>query len=1285
MRNSIRTRLTIAFIGLAIGPLLLVGIVLAWQSFTTQEQQALHLQREVAQRVVTQVAAFFKEQEDLLRFVSRVQGLHRLDQDEQPSILKLLMFQEVLVELVLLDSEGQEKIHLSRLSPTPTDLGDRATADEFVIPCTSGQVYYSPVRFDEATGEPLMTIAMPLLDARTGLADGVLVSEVRLKKIWDLIADVRVSPGQSVYIVDAQGRVVAHRNPSVVLRGTSFDVPNQDDIQPGLTGSSAVLAVETARFGEQEFNIVAEQSVSEALALAINTVLVTAILVVAALVISGALGFLSVRQIVWPIQTMATAAQAISDGDLSQQVQITQQDELGVLARAFNSMTGQLRTLIHNLEAEIAEHRRTGEALSENEERLRVALEGTTDGIWDWNPVTGRAYFSPRYYTMMGYEPGEFPLAYESWRQLLHPDDAETAEKVVWHALEEGTPFAVEFRFKAKDGTWRWILSRGKIAEVDEEGKAVRVAGSHTDITERKQAEEALVRVNKAVESSSDAIGMSDAQGHHFYHNEAFTTLFEYTPEELEAAGGGPAAYVDKTVAREVFDTIMSGGSWSGEVEMVSKSGREFPVLLRADAIKDESGKLIGLVGVHTDITERKQAEEALHESEKKFRTFTESAPVAIMIYQGYYCVYANPEVERMTGYARQELEQVRFVDFVHPDYKDMVIEAGKALERGESPPYKADFKIVAKDGDEKWLDGRLEMIDYAGRRAALISAMDITERKRAEAQLERNLRETRVRLEVSQALAGAETEDEVLDVLAEQSGLYPQVGVDIMILEPGEDDDLTLVSRRSLPFDSGLPPTPQGTRFPASQFPLLNLITSDTLFASPDVFRDGRIDENTRALAGQEGWTSLAVTPITAGDNWLGAVVAVSKQEGCFDEEKQHLYQTLAEQSAVALRAARLRAAVRESQQWFQGLVETLSDWIWEIDQDNTYTYVSPKVQDLLGYQPQEVLGKTPFDLMPPEEAQRVADIVGPLLAARQPLVAFQNVNRHKDGRLLVVETSGVPFFDAKGQFEGYRGVDRDVTERKQAEEEIHKLNEELEQRVVERTAQLEAANKELEAFSYSVSHDLRAPLRHVAGFIRLLLQREEGRLDPTSSRYLNIIAESSNRMDRLIDDLLAFSRTGRTEMQVQRVELDDLVREVRQELAPEMEGRRITWEVSPLPVVVGDATLLQRVWMNLLSNAIKFTAPRAEAHIEIGAIRGGVDEKDQATIFVRDNGVGFDPQYAAKLFGVFQRLHREDEFEGSGIGLATVRRIIHRHGGRVWAEAEVDKGATFFFTLPK
>jgi signal transduction histidine kinase/HAMP domain-containing protein/CheY-like chemotaxis protein len=376
MRSSIRTRLTVAFISLAIGPLLLVGVILAWQSFTTQQQQALNLQREMAQRVATQVTAFFEGLENELRVVSQVQGLQGLNRDQQHSILtELLLYQDVFEALVLLDSEGQEQIRLSRTGLTSLDLGDRAEADEFVVPQTSGEVYYSPVRFEETTGEPLMTIAVPLLDARTGLVDGVLASEIRIKRIWNLIADVRVSEGQSVYIVDAQGKVMAHRNPSLVLRGTSFDVPDQDGIQPGLTGSSVVLAVDTARFGQQEFNVVAEQAVTEALALAINSMYLIAAIVVAALVVASSLGFLIVRQIVWPIQAMATTAQAISVGDLSQQVKVTSRDELGLLAGAFNSMTSQLRELIDSLEQRIADRTYRLEIVATLGERLNAILD----------------------------------------------------------------------------------------------------------------------------------------------------------------------------------------------------------------------------------------------------------------------------------------------------------------------------------------------------------------------------------------------------------------------------------------------------------------------------------------------------------------------------------------------------------------------------------------------------------------------------------------------------------------------------------------------------------------------------------------------------------------------------------------------------------------------------------------------------------------------------------------------------------------------------------------------
>ena len=282
-------------------------------------------------------------------------------------------------------------------------------------------------------------------------------------------------------------------------------------------------------------------------------------------------------------------------------------------------------------------------------------------------------------------------------------------------------------------------------------------------------------------------------------------------------------------------------------------------------------------------------------------------------------------------------------------------------------------------------------------------------------------------------------------------------------------------------------------------------------------------------------------------------------------------------------------------------------------------------------------------------------------------------------DGAHKFILNSAVPIRDSREQVLGLVIVHQDITQRKHAEQEIRLLNEQLERRVQERTAQIEAANKELEGFTYSVSHDLRSPLRAIDGFSQILLTEYAPGLEGEPRRCLQRISENTRKMGRLIDDLLRFSRLGRQAMTRNPVAMADLVRQCLDELAAEREGRQVEIVFGELPPCRADATLLKQVWLNLLANALKFTRKRDPARVEAGSFA----QDGEVVYFVRDNGVGFDMAYADKLFGVFQRLHRQEDFEGTGVGLALTQRIVHRHGGRIWAEARPEQGAAFYFTL--
>lgn len=408
----------------------------------------------------------------------------------------------------------------------------------------------------------------------------------------------------------------------------------------------------------------------------------------------------------------------------------------------------------------------------------------------------------------------------------------------------------------------------------------------------------------------------------------------------------------------------------------------------------------------------------------------------------------------------------------------------------------------------------------------------------------------------------------------------------------------------------------------------------------------------------GKTGWLRFFVSPIVEGKRSAGLTGVAVETTGLKEAE----------------------AALLANERRFRALIENSSDGIVLIDVQGTINFTSASSTRLTGYPREELVNSDIFDLIHYDDRESVRVILKNLVEHPSSPAVVQYRALHKNGAWRWMEGVGTNLLHEASVGAIVLNY-RDITEQKQAEEEIQTLNEELEQRVIERTAQLQAANKELEAFSYSVSHDLRAPLRAIDGFTRILVTRYASFLDTEGRRYLDIIEKSTRRMGQLIDDLLALSRFGRVEFEKSPVDMNTLARMVVDDLTKSDPGKAITLLIKTMPPALANAALLRQVFMNLVSNALKFTRTKPDPFVELG----GSEQEEENVYYVKDNGVGFNMRYADKLFGVFQRLHTAEEFEGTGVGLAIVQRIIHRHGGRVWAESQPGAGATFFFSLPK
>ncbi len=374
-----------------------------------------------------------------------------------------------------------------------------------------------------------------------------------------------------------------------------------------------------------------------------------------------------------------------------------------------------------------------------------------------------------------------------------------------------------------------------------------------------------------------------------------------------------------------------------------------------------------------------------------------------------------------------------------------------------------------------------------------------------------------------------------------------------------------------------------------------------------------------------------------------------------------------------------RMEQLLRESEERLRTLVESVKDYaIIMLDPTGHVISWNAGAETIKGYKAEEILGRHFSCFYPPELVKKGFPDRQLAKAAAQGRAENEGWRLRKDGSQFWADVVITAMRNRAGQLLGFAKITQDLTERKMAEQMLQQLNESLRQQAMA----LETANKELEAFSYSVSHDLRSPLRHIDGFVDMLRKQAAEKLDDRGRRYLSIIADSARQMGCLIDDLLVFSRMGRTELRHTRVASNSLLDEVVKTVSGEPNGHEIQWKIHPLPEVEADPAMLRQVWANLIGNAVKYSHTRQPAKIEVGCEENNGNEY---VFFVRDNGVGFDMQYVHKLFGVFQRLHRSEDFEGTGIGLANVRRIVTRHGGRTWAEGQPNQGATFYFSLPK
>ncbi|MBD2064941.1 PAS domain S-box protein [Funiculus sociatus GB2-A5] len=937
------------------------------------------------------------------------------------------------------------------------------------------------------------------------------------------------------------------------------------------------------------------------------------------------------------------------------------------------------------------------EALRQSEERFRNIVENTNDWVWEKDINNAYTYVNPKVKDILGYEPDE--ILGKRLFEFMTPSEAERFAQLMDYFTSLRQPFSqLEKTLLHKDGH-EVILGTSGSPVFDHQGVFQGYRGIARDITLAKQAEALIAGQKRLLEMIAtgvpllqvldalvqfieeqsgegiSAILLVDKTGTKLLNGAAPSLPGSYT----QAINGiaiapnvgccGSAAYFGKPVIvsdiendplwTEFRDLALSNGlrsCWS--MPIFSTNGKilgTFAMYYRK--VRPPSAEDLQLIAVATQMAgiaiERQQSLEALQESEARFRRLAESNMFGVFFGDiNGNIAEANNAFLSMVGYTREDLlaGRVHWDALIPLECRSLNERAIAEIRKsGSCTPFEQEY--TRKDGScVPILFGMALLDEYTDRVGCF--AVDLTERR----QLEKALAELLV-LE-QQARTEAQASEQRYRLLADA---MPQ------IVWTGQPDGfLDYYNQRWFDYTGMTLEQTQGWGWQPILHPDDVQNCLDTWNHAVQTGEPYKVEYRfKRASDGKYRWHLGWALPLRDRNGniikWFGTSTDIDDQK-------------------------RAEEGLRQSEERYRSLARATTQIVWTTNGQGEMITEQADWTAYTGQSEAEIQGWGWLEAVHPDERDRASQEWSQAIQTKS-IYNTEFRLRGADGDYRYFNVRGVPLLSEEGEIREWIGTCTDITEKVLSQEAIRQLNAELEKRVIERTAQLEAANKELEAFCYSVSHDLRSPLRAINGFSRILQEDYSDQLDPEAQRYQQMVQDNAQKMGELIDDLLSFSRLSRQPLRKQPVAILHLVRQVLAELQEEQQNRNIGITIGELPICQGDPALLKQVFINLLSNAFKFTRDREIAQIEIGYNDQSLTNTQELitndVYFIKDNGAGFDMRYAHKLFGVFQRLHRADEYEGTGVGLAIVQRIIHRHGGRIWAESAVNQGTIFYFTL--